>query len=679
MITVTQITPNKNATGVSVNQDLEIRVSADFKLDPRNIAFKLNEVDIVPNVFSVYNGATDYELIITLYTRRRIKFGDEYRYGQANTRYGMRDIHPSVLEYASRYVCSFTVWGTNNSNQREEVRDSFVFTTEEGIFYNNNPVGYFYSDMTQALANKLPDWAKGRYDKYSNFQQLLNPLGEVLEKNQDFINKLYQANLIQTVDLKELPYLFKYELDKNFEFENFFNQDGSMFYVQPNITGVQGITRFDLFTTEDNTLKSLYYTKLPTRIDTDQIRVNENVIVPEREATNLLYEINKPLERQGSFVLFCKGIDTSVYQSYNGQYTFLKCRIKGVSIFDVKQEEEIVLYNEKYLYTKKMWKTIESIEFFNLKSQNITFEISHFPNPDKSSPDTKQIVLADGMIDGVIWQKEDRNGQSILQKKRTLGENAMDVLRFSGEMEVVSEMGFFDINKTTPLLLTDIAVDYNSNFIYGVSDEFLYIFDKREPYPETLKRIAGNNGIADFVFNIQSDETYLDENGEKEIFLGCSHVNPGKRIVKYRIKITKPDGTVEYLLKDTSVTTDPNNSSIFVKQTEYMLPNVSNRYIARAPGEYLFELETMYEGGTVSKDAVIIYIKKCSALVKYKLERILNESVPVSIIMDYDQEIKIYTDKLTLHTIIFRRDGILIDYINKILYSAEEYASIDVG
>lgn len=679
MITVTQITPSKNATNISVNQDLEIRISADFKLDPRNVSFKLNEIDIIPNVFSIYNGATDHELIITLYTRKRIKFGNEYRYGQANTRYGMRDIHPSILEYGSRYVCSFTVWGMNDSNLEERLTDSFVFSTEEGIFYNNKPITYFYSDMTQSMANKLPEWSKGRYDKYSNFQQLLNPIGEVLEKNQDFINKLYQANLIQTVDLKELPYLFKYELDKNFEFQNFFNQDGSMFYVQPDISGIQGITRFDLFSSEENNIKSLYYTKLPTRIDSNQLVVNNNTIVSKQLATNLVQQINKNLEREGSFVLYCQGVKTSIYKNQGGQFTFLKCQIKGTSIFDQKQQEEFVIYNEKYLYSKKMWKKIESIEFFNINDQRINYEIFHFPNPDKMSPDTKKMILPDGQVDGVVWKKDKRNGISILQKRRTLGSNAVDVLRFAGETEVVSEMGLFDIDGVTPLDIIDIAVDYSSNYIYAVTEDYLYIFDKREPYPETLKKIPGNNGIADFVLNIETDDSYLDDDGQKEILINCSHVSPGKRIVKYRIKITKPDGSVVYLLKNATTTSNPNNSSIFVKQEEFMLENVSNRYYADMPGEYLFELETMHENGILAKDSVLVFIKKIAALAKYKLERILNDSVPVSIILDYDQEIKIYTNKSMLHTIIFHKDGILIDYVNKILYSSEEYTSIDVG
>lgn len=678
MITIDSITPAKNATNISVNQDVEIRISADFKLDPRNVSFKLNEVDIVPNVFSIYHGETDHELIITLYTRKRIKFGSEYRYGQSNTRYGMRDTSPSILEYASRYICSFTAWGINDSNIEERITDSFVFTTEEGIFYNNSPVNYFYSDHTQSMANKLPDWARGRYDKYSNFQQLLNPLGEVLEKTDDVISKTFQANSIQTVNLKELSHLYRYELDKDFEFKSFFNQDGSVFYVQPDISGIQGITRFDLFTTEENTLNSLYYGKVPTRINTKQKVITDNTIVYETVAKELEIPLNVTLEKEGSFVLYCSGAITSIYKDYNNRYSFLKCRVKGVSIFDTDEEEDIIIYNERYLYTKKMWKSITSIQFFNLKDQNVVFKIMHFPSTDKLMVDTKKMILPDGLVDRVVWSLDNRNDMSVLQKRKTIGENALDILKFSGETEVISEMGLYDIDGTTPLELKDIAVDYNSNFAYGITDDYLYIFDKREPYPKSLKRVPGNNGNADFVLGLDADGLFLDDEGEKEIILRCIHSTPGQKVIKYRIKITKPDASVVYLLKDGTITADPNLSSIFPKQENFLLEDISVRYTATMAGEYLFELETMYQGGKVSKDVQIFVIHRNSAIAKYKLGRILSESLPVAIFIDTDQEIKIYSNTSVLHSLVFHKDGVIIDYINKIIYSYEEYTSIDV-
>lgn len=675
MITVTSITPLKNASGVSVNQDIEIRISADFKLDPRDISFKLNDVDVVPNTFSVYNGPTDYELIVTLYTRKRIKYGDTYRYGQAGIRYGMRDIYPSVLEYDSRYVCEFTVWG---NNPVESITDRFVFTTETGVYYNSKPPRYFYSEMTQQMANKLPDWSKARYDKYSNFQQLLNPLGENLEKIQDLIHKTFQSNTIQTANLKELPFLFKYELNKDFEFQNFFNQDGSTYFVQPDITGIQGITRFDLFTSEENTLNSLYYGKLPTRIDTIQEHIPDNIFVYETIAKELAIPLDVTLTKVGGFVLYCTGVTTSIFKDLNNQYLFLKCRVKGISAWDGEQEEDIVIYNERYLFSRKMWKSIFSIEFFNLNEQVVNFKFLYMKEPYGLMTDTKKMISFDGSSDRVIWSMDTRNDKTILQKKKTIGEDAIDVLRFAGETELISEMALYDIDGVNSLNLIDLAVDYNSNYIYGVDESYLYIFDKREPYPESLKKIPGTNGDADFVLHVNADEHYLDEDDSKEISLKCTQVNPGKRIVKYRLRVRQPDSSIVYILKNGSIETDGNKASIFIKQDRLILEDIANRFTATMPGEYIFELETMYQGGTTSIDYGFLYIKKNCALAKYKLSRILNETRPVSIVIDTDQEVKIYSDSSVLHTLVFHKDGIIIDYSNKVIYSYEEYTSIDV-
>lgn len=678
MITVSSITPGKNSTNVSVNQDLELRIEADFKLDPRNISFKLNNVEVVPSVFSIYHGITDHELVVSLYTKRRIKFGDDYRYGQRDLKYGMRDLFPSVLEYNSRYICSFTVWGTNENGEEEKISDSFVFTTEEGIFENSNPTDYFYSSHTQSLANRLPDWSRARYDKYSNFQQLLNPLGEALEKSQALISNIFKNSTIQTADLNELSLLYKYDLDKNFEFKKFFNQDGSPFFVQPDISGVQGITRFDLFAPEENTLKSLYYKKLPTRINTEETRLSDNTLVYGTLASELEIPLNKTLEREGTCVIYCLGVNTSVYKDPDTKYSFLKCKIKGISIFDKEEEEEIVIYNERYLYTRKSWKKLVSIQFFNLKKQEITFKILHFPDPLRLITDSKRITNVDGTSDLAIWSLDNRNQISVLQRNRTIGESALDVLKFGGRTEVVSESGLYDIDNETPIELLDIASDPNSNFAYGVTNDFLYIFDKREAYPRTLKKIPGNNGSADFSLTLVSDASFLDENGLKEILIKCIQSIPGRKVVKYRIKVTKPDNSIIFILKDGTITSDPSTASIFLKVDSYIIDPIENSYNADMAGEYLFELETMYSGGDISRDFSFAHIVKNCALAKYKLQRILGDAVPVSIFIDTDQELKIYTDISSLHKIKFHKDGIVIDYINKVIYSSEEYTSIDV-
>jgi hypothetical protein len=133
-----------------------------------------------------------------------------------------------------------------------------------------------------------------------------------------------------------------------------------------------------------------------------------------------------------------------------------------------------------------------------------------------------------------------------------------------------------------------------------------------------------------------------------------------------------------YLLKDGTIETNPNNASIFVNQTGFTLEDIVNRYTMTMPGEYIFELETMYKGGSVSTSYGFFFLKRNYALAKYKLDRVLNNSQPVSLFIDTDQKLKMYTNVSVFHTFTFHKDGIIIDYLNKVIYSYENYSSIDV-
>lgn len=673
MIQVLSITPEKGTTNVPISQDIEMRVQADFELDPRNVSFKLNDVEVVPNVFSVYQGDSEFELVITLYTRKRIKYGNKQRYGQAGVRYGRRDDLPSILQYNSRYVCEFNVWGEEDS-----LRDSFVFITEEGVFENKNPSTYFYSTATQGIANYYPEWSKTRYDKYSNAQQMLNPIGENLQAIQELVKKESANSFVQTANLRELSELHRVELDKDFEMTSILNQDGSYFFVQPDISGVQGITRFDLFTEQENDLKTFYRGKLPTRIDSTREELKEKMIWGPALASEMKTEINQTLSREGGFCLTCSDIESSMKKTESEAIVFAQCRVFGKDIFGVEQEEDLIVLGHQNVYSRKMWSEILYIRFSNLPHSSVSFSLLHFEDAGSPMIDIAEEVLADDTEETLIWTLEQRSGRSILQKNRTLGQNNFEMLRNSGQYIPYWESELLDVDGKTSLNLVDIAVDSFSNSIYGIDEDYLYIFDKREEYPLCLKAINGDNGNSDFLIELDSDEMSLDEDGEKEILFKCIHGRPGQNIIRYRLKITKPGGDSVFLKPNGEETTDVKKSMIFAKQVDLTLEEVQYSFILDQTGDYLFELEALFQGGETTKHQQLVRVLSNSAKIKYKLERILNNQSPVGLVFDYDQKLKVLTEDNILHTIIEKRDGVLIDYENKILYFSEEYELIDV-
>lgn len=678
MIEVISISAAKNSLGVNVNQDIEITVRGDFPLDPRDVSFKINGVPVIANIFSVYQGGVDYDLDITLFTRRRIKYDTGRKYGGDGSVYGTRDVFPSMLQYGSRYVLEYTVWGINGSDEREEITDSFVFTTEEGIFYNDNSLDYFYSDATQGLANYFPEWSKTRFDKFSNFQQLVNPLGEDLEKIQDFVTEQGANNYIQTTDLNQLAVMEKVELGKDFSITSTLNEDGSLFYVQPEITAIQDITRYDLFTEVDNTISEFYYNKLPTRLGTNRTLISDNVIHSTTKATEVKEFIEKEIETDGGFSIKAFGIDSSINRDLRGKVLIVKCRIYGSSLFGTDQTEEMILYNERDIITRKLWSEIKAIQFFNLFGQDVTYEIKYFREPKTIHIDNKQITTADDKRESILWDTETRNSNSVLRKHLTLGDTGADLLRNSGRTQVVQEFHLLDIDNATPLNLIDVVVDKNTNNVYGLSADYLYIFDKRESYPTRLKEIPGNNGLADFLIELDSDELGLEDNGEKEILLKCIHKTLGKSIIRYRLRLKKPDGTQIFIKDDGSFTNDIADASIYVKQDDLLLEEKQHVFVADQIGDHILELETMYKGGVSSNHKQLVRVLGSAAKAKYKLERIMNEEVPLSIFFDQDQRLKILTTNNIIQELVLHKDGVLIDYDDKILYFSEDYNTVDV-
>lgn len=678
MIEVVTINPAKNSTGVPVNQNIEINILADFELDPRNVSFKINDIDIIPNVFSVYQGGVDYDLDITLYTKKRIKYNTGKRYGADDTRYGMTDVFPSILQYGSRYVVEFTAWGTNDLGEEETLTDSFVFTTEEGIFYNTSPVDYFYSDSTQGIANYFPEWSKTRSDKFSNFQQLINPLGEELEKMQDFVVEQGLNNHIQTADLNQLAVLHKVELGKDFEITSNLNEDGSSFYVQPEITAIQDITRYDLFTEQNNNLKDFHYDKLPTRLGVDRLVLESEVIKPLSIAQEIKEEVDLKLEKPGAISIRAIGVNSSIFKDEKDKVLIVKCRLYGESLFGTEQIEDIILYNDRFIYTKKLWSQIDSIQFFNLFGQEVQYELKYFRDAKTVHRDYKQGTTFDDNRENLYWRLESRDNKSILSKEITVGETGADLLRNSGRTIPIQEYQLFDIDNQTTLDLTDLSVDPFTNDVYGIDDEYLYIFDKREPYPIRLKEIPGDNGIADMVIELDSDELGLDDTGQKEIQLKCIHKNFGKTVVRYRLRVSKPDGTEIFVKADGTFTSNPSEASVAVQQDNLFVDEIVHCFSVDQVGDYIFDLEVVYQGGGASRHKQLARVLGMSAKSKYKLERILGEEVPVSLFFDHDQRLKIYTNAGILQELVLHRDGVLIDYDDKILYFSEEYDSVDV-
>lgn len=677
MISFDSIYPTKNQTNVGVNEDIKLSVSADFELDPRDVVFMIHGVAIVPEIYSVYYGNDTSELDITLYTKKRVKYATERRYGQDNFRYGMRDVYPSMLNYGMRYVIQVKVFGFNTNGEYEELSETFAFSTEEGIFENPNPADYYYSSMTQSVANYFPEWSKTRFDKYSNIQQLVNPLGNNLELVSDFLRKQNANTFIQTCNLNELSVLHKIELGRDYPIKQLVAESGDSYFVQPEIKAIQDITEYDLFAKPENSFKEFYYNQLPTRIDNerdqlDQVSIVEDVIIGASK-TSIDYELKKARE----LYLVVSEFESSIQRESN-YIRLIKVRVNGINEFDDKSSEDIPILRDRPLQTKKKWKTVSSVELIDAKTETVKLSIFKVPPNHSITEDFKRDITVSDTIETVFWGMDLRTDCTILQKRHERGRDILEVLRNGGQTDVVHEFHLMDIDGVTNLNLIDFTIDPFTNLVYGIDNDYLYIFDKREEYSRLVKQLPGNNGTADLVLEMEQDNMGLDENGEKEVVFKVIHRKPGTTVVKYRIIITKPDGSQVFLDRNGNLTTDLAAATILIDQKDVILEEKQYAIILKDCGEYLFEVEALYRGGKTSIDKQIYVINKKAALIKYKLERIMDGANPISISYYADQKIKIFDSKNVLNSLVLHKDGVMIDYDDKVLYFVEDYDSVEV-
>ncbi|MCY9186611.1 low copy number virion structural protein [Bacillus halotolerans] len=77
-----------------------------------------------------------------------------------------------------------------------------------GVFINH----YWYTSLTQRMADEYPIWTKIRQTKNSAGQLFLNFFGIELETVQDYLEWIQDQKYIQTADLKTLDWIYMYQL-----------------------------------------------------------------------------------------------------------------------------------------------------------------------------------------------------------------------------------------------------------------------------------------------------------------------------------------------------------------------------------------------------------------------------------------------------------------------------------
>lgn len=645
-IQLESLTPAHSATGVLLASSVSFTLVSTDNLNLASLIFTINTVQVTPTITVNVAGPLSITCTFPL----------------------------SDAWYGQYYVGNVVI-----SSVSSTLNQSFSFTTEQGVFLNSNPSTYAYSQSTQELANYLPEEMKGRYDKYSTYQQLLNVNGVLVESCDLYLTQQLGAYYIQTTSMADLANMFQVSLPSTFSFTSLLQNDGSLLFEPPPILGFIDYTQFMVGSTYENNLFSFYYNALPTRLTlAEEPAFGSTTILSTTPITYGVTQLDLELARPGGFVILTSGGSnwTSVDEQLN--IMVVTCRLVGTSLFDQVQTEEFTLIDNSPYYTKKNWNTISSVQFYNLPlAFTGNFEIDYFQGQNALVQDVRNYT---GVYNSapLSWQLDwdDTNtNRTFLQTLTSIGDTPLEVLRNSS-IEVLREFELFDVDNLTNVKMVDLTSQPLDNWIYFIDEHYLYIYNKEEEYPTGLRNLRNVTQDPLVVISLEADELRYATVGGKTVSLSAVQQYLSKKVTGYRFRVLKPDFTTAYILLNGTETQNSNLAWNYISVTtsNFLSPEID--YNTTQDGDYYFYLDIQYSDGSTDTDGKIMRTLTKSALAKYKLAQWLGTNTAVRLFFDTDQLLKLIDNAGNLYTITFNRDNMLIDYTNMIVYLNENYDNV---
>lgn len=674
-IRLASLSPSKNQDGVPVTSNISLVIESDnTELNIQTVRFFINGLRIqASSRYSLETlSAQDKRSVeVTFYARRRIKFANE-RYGAPDTRYGKQDVLISNFMYGSRYSCKIEIDDFDGNT----FSDFFSFTTEEGVFYNPSPDRYFYSPLSQYLANFLPEWSRARYDQFSVFQQVVNPAASFLEQIDKKIQTDFLNMFVQTANYNELANFYKVELGSNLVFNTKILDDGSSLQTPPNISALINITKVYPTAEFKNDLKSVFYEKLPTRLEASNIKI-ENEIIPVRQACRNRRVVDKKLDRDGTVSLNIYDGEQFVRRNVAAQQLeVLTVRITGLSPQAVEQVEDIVVYENSSYITQKKWSYIKDIQLINIQDDcTVRYGLSCLPPADAKTTDLFRHFSFDKLERESIWSLSENNFGTILSQEVYTEQDIEEIVNSKGAKTAVNEYQLLDLYGDSSISAISMCVDPFSDIIYVIDENFLYLYNKKEPYCSVIKLLKKSKTEPDIVLNCDTDNLARSEQG-KFVSLSLSHKIIDREPASYAISIRYPNGTEYYINPLGDLKNNKSDAKTELKRGTLVVEANSIDIELPELGDYILSLEVQYRDGTSSLDQKIVRCLFKKPMAKYKLGRILNQSKPINIKRDFDGFIKILDEEGFLSQIHFAKDSMLIDYEKSVIYFNEKYEEV---
>ena len=529
----------------------------------------------------------------------------------------------------------------------------------------------------------MPAWSRARLDRQSLFQQMIGApateLDDIIKKAQITL----KGRFLNTVSLSEIDVLYETRLGQGFEFQ----YDESDFRIpkllQPDINVVigEGDSQTQIEMTSDNSIEEFWYNTIPTRLTVEEDTLLYQSVLYESEiGIEEFTSFNAIYEPGYLFVTIQDGVEFTNRDTSEQGYI----KLSGINRRGTFDTEIILFIYNSTMVSLKEWKSLSSIQTFNIGPSSATIKVDAINfNYNDYQYNSERYVDQFNNEKTLYLNSEEVGGKSFLNYEVVTASTVQDLLAGIDTKYEIDKVKLLNLTEENITGIIDIAIQPDATRMYALTSTQIIAYDTR---PEAIDytKLVGKTPDSEVYIYI-NNESALE--GDTIELKPERHMNT-KRIIKYKWDLEKPDGSkVTFLYNDVAgnfleqsyvldgdydgwnknpyETTDPNN--FYHRALDYTIGDA---------GEYVWTLSIEYLDGSVDVDKRILAVKIISPLVE------LNHGLPnvTGIAFNSDYELCILDSSSidVVHKVNLHYDTAMLDIENKILYTREEYFSIDV-
>lgn len=555
--------------------------------------------------------------------------------------------------------------------------------------------------VTSRLANRLPLWSDARLLPFSVMQQFLNPVATAIEDLYQYVSDGNRNRALTTANLNLMDVTYVLRLPNDFQFGIDEGNIQNQMYVAPQAQVV--IDDINIWLDVTSTIEDFWYNALPTRAlhESTEKRIPVRPVLDEVALSDLFDETPVAITHPTRLVVTITDCETFVDLSRRTESSFLM--LTGITERDLEETELLVIpYNGVFL-TKKIWKSLTSVQSYGLQPETGLVSIDCFAFNKGREVDKYQIYVtpyAEKLMYHRLASKDFPDDTWSVHQQMTVTANTLgDLYSGNDTLEAVREVELLYDGEN--LTLRDMAVQPFTGHIFALASDAIYIFDQYGNLPDSRGLAAKTSG-ASLVITVDKYDYIRSEVAT----LGTQWRKPSKRIFRNRWSVHKPDDTIAYIDIEGTESSSASDAWIFNKTpTELVfgpfdsdagkVSKQSFNYTLTQRGTYLFTLETQFSDGTVEKDIAPLHTHYKEAVQKLDLPTELVEGDGIA--FDADQKLwilrqtgdgypydlsygqgQIYNISGCAYEVRLATDNMLVDFKNKIIYLRENYDSVNV-